>query len=98
VIGIFVIVAIIYFFNSYQNKYQSFQGVLFNTILITLILFLLFGVGYVYKKTSPNFTDFEGFIGFFKSYVVWLKSFFGNLGNVAGYTVKQNWALNSTGG
>ncbi|MEK6895824.1 MAG: hypothetical protein AABX48_04870 [Nanoarchaeota archaeon] len=94
---IFVIIAVIYLFNSYQNKYQNFQGVLFNFVIIMLLVFLLFTVSYVYSNTNPDLSNFSGVVNFIKVYFSWLGSFFGNTKNIAGYATKQNWVGNLTG-
>ena len=90
------VIVIIFFVNSYQNKYQSFQGVVFNTIIIILLLFLLISVTFVYKKSDTNLTSFKGIMSFFKVYFSWLGSLFKTTGNVVGYTVEQDWGGNAT--
>ena len=92
-----MIIAVIYLFNSYQNKYQNFQGVLFNFVIIMLLVFLLFTVSYVYSNTNPDLSNFSGVVNFIKVYFSWLGSFFGNTKNIAGYATKQNWVGNLTG-
>lgn len=96
VLIVFVIVAIIYLFNSYQNKYQSFQGVIFNLLVVSLLIFLLFSVSFVYTKTNPELTSFGGFVSFVKVYFSWVLGFFSNVGDISGYVVKQNWEGNLT--
>ena len=93
---IFVIVAVIFLVNSYQNKYQSFQGVVFNVIVVIFLLFLVFSSIYVYKNYDTNLTSFEGVVNFAKIYFVWVGHFFSNAGNSVGYVVKQDWGGNIT--
>ena len=96
VLGLFVLVACIYFVNSYQNKYQSFQGNVFNTLAVAFIVFVLGSVGYVYASSKTNVSNLEGIIQFFKLYYNWFILFIKNTGRVAGYVVKQNWTINSS--
>ncbi len=97
VILIFVLVAVVYLFNSYQNKYQSFQGVIFNVLVIGVLIFFLFSVSYVYINTDPSLGSFGGFVEFVKVYLSWVAGFFGNVGHVSGYVINQNWGGNVTG-
>lgn len=91
------VLAIVFFVNKYQNSYQSMQGNVFNLVVVFLLVFLVLSLGYVYLKTDFNLTSFNGFLGFFKAYFAWILGLADNFNNVAGYAVKQNWSLNSTG-
>jgi len=96
ILVLFGVVVVVFLINSYQNKYQSFQGVIFNVIIIALLLFLLVTFSYVYRTSKPDLTSFNGVVGFFKIYLSWVGGFFQNTGNIAGYVIKQNWTPNST--
>lgn len=96
VILVFAIIAIIFFVNSYQNKYQSFQGVVFNFIIVILLLFLLISVFFVYKNSDVNLTSFQGVVDFGKIYFSWILHFFQNSGGILGYAINQDWKGNVT--
>ena len=96
VIAIFLVVFLIYFFNSYQNKYQSFQGMVFNILIVSLIVFLLVSIGYVYTQSNPQIGSFDDALGFARVYFVWVGGFFGQVGHSVGYVVKQDWGANIT--
>lgn len=96
ILVIFAVVAIVYFINSYQNKYQSFQGVVFNSIIVSTLVFFVFTVSFVYIKNKPDLTNFREIIGFFKLYFFWVVNLLNNTGDIAGYVIKQNWIPNST--
>ena len=91
------VILIVFFVNSYQNKYQSFQGVVFNTIVVILLLFFLISITYVYRSNDVELTSFKGITNFSKVYFSWLGSIFRTTGNVVGYTVEQDWGGNYTG-
>jgi len=96
VIGILVVVVLIFLFNGYQNKWQSFHGSLFNIIVIGLLLFLFFSALYVYDNKNVEIKNVQDFVGFGKIYLNWFANFFGNVKGIAGYAVKQDWEGNST--
>lgn len=98
VIGVFIVLALIFLINGYQNKYQSFQGTVFNFIIVVMLLFLVLSVGYVYLGFEGDISTFAGFLSFFKLYFAWVADLVKNLGNITGYVVQQDWgAINSTG-
>ncbi len=97
IILLLAIVLVILWINKYQNKYQSFQGNLFNFIVVSTLLFLVVSIGYVYLSGDFELKSFEDFLFFGKSYLSWLGNFFGNTKNIVGYTVKQDWGGNLTG-
>lgn len=95
---VIVILVVFYFFNKYQNKYQSFQGNVFNLIIIGFLLFFA-GTGiYVYLKVRPDLGSFNGSLAFFKLYFSWLGQFFTGTRDVVGYAVSHDWGVNSTSG
>jgi hypothetical protein len=96
VILVFGIIAIIFLVNRYQNRYQSFQGTVFNTIIVILLIFFLFTATYVYTNTDSNITSFEGLIDFVKVYFSWTGYFVRNIGHVVGNVVGQDWGANLT--
>jgi len=95
-IGVALVLALIFFFNSYQNKYQNLQGNLFNFLVMLSLIFLILTLGGAYLASDFNLLSFEGIVGFFKFYMVWLGNFFSKGVSVAGYLVRQEWSLNAT--
>lgn len=97
VILVFALIAVIFLVNKYQNRYQSFQGMVFNTIIVILLIFFLFTTAYVYRNTDANLTSFEGIISFVKVYFSWIGSFIKNIGHIAGNVISQDWGGNFAG-
>ncbi len=96
IIWIIGVVLVFYLINKYQNRYQSFQGGLFNLIVIGLLLFFVFTAAYVYLTTKSNFGSFGEVVSFAKIYFSWLGNFMTGTKNVVGYVVEQDWGVNST--
>lgn len=97
IILIFAIIVVIFFINGYQNKYQSFQGMVFNMLVVILLIFLLVSVFFVYQNSDVDLTSFQGFVDFGKVYFSWLGNSFKNMGNAVGYVINQDWRGNVTG-
>lgn len=93
---IIVVVVVFYLINKYQNRYQSFQGNIFNFVVIGLLLFFVFTASYVYINSASDLTSFKGVSDFLKLYFTWLGGFLNGTKDVVGYAVKQDWGLNST--
>lgn len=91
IILILVIILAIFLFNSYQNKYQSFQGGIFNVLVIGLLFFFLLSAVYVYKTKDVSLNNFSGILGFSKVYLSWISGFFKSVGHIIGYAIKQSW-------
>ena len=98
IIFVIVVIAVIMFFNSYQNKYQSMQGKIFNFLVIGLLAFVLISGLYVYATFGTKISNFESFVSFTKFYFNWVQGVFSNGRNVVGYAVQQDWAVNNTVG
>lgn len=97
IIGVLAVIALILFFNGYQNKYQSMQGTIFNGIMIVFLLFLVLSIVVVYTKNPTKINELKDLTSFVKVYFTWLGNFFGNVKSITGYAVHQDWT-NSTGG
>lgn len=95
-LGLALVLIVVFLFNSYQNKYQSFQGNLFNFAVVFLLVFLILTIGSAYISSNFDLFSFKGLVGFFKFYLVWLGNFFSKGVSVAGYFIKQEWSLNVT--
>ena len=96
IIGVIVILGIL-FINGSQNKYQSFQGTVFNFLIVGLLIFLVVSVGYVYSKNEIEIDSFNDATAFFKIYYAWIANIFSNFGKVTGYAIQQDWfSSNST--
>lgn len=93
---IFGALILFYFFNKYQNRYQSFQGNVFNVIVVGLLLFFVLTAIYVYISSKPDVGSFQGTTAFLKVYFSWLGSFFTGTRDVVGYAVNYNWGVNSS--
>ena len=91
---ILAVIIIIFLVNSYQNKYQSFQGVVFNILVIVFLFFFLASTIYVYLSSDISIASFGNVIEFGKVYFAWIIGFFKTIGNIAGYVIKQNWGVN----
>lgn len=89
IVGIFKMQDLIYIF-SFIRKYS------FIFLSVGFILFLCFSMYRIAAAYDIDFTSFEGLIRGGKLYFAWLKSLFGNLGNITGYAIRQDWVLNST--
>lgn len=87
-----LLIALVFFVFNYRN----FKGRFFYVFLIALILLFTFSVSYLHSNYGINFLTFEGLVKAGQIYFSWLSSFIKNLGNIAGYVVKQDWALNVT--
>jgi hypothetical protein len=98
IVTVFIALAAVFFFNSYQNKYQSFQGVVFNFIIVGVLLFLIFSVAFVYTTSEVSLKSLQGVLDFGKLYFSWLGQFFVQSKNAVGYVINQNWGVNSTSG
>ncbi|MBS3071560.1 hypothetical protein J4408_01075 [Candidatus Pacearchaeota archaeon] len=96
IIGVIGIIVLVFWINSYQNKYQSFQGNVFNIIVMGLIIFVIISSGYVYLNGDFTIKSFNDFSIFARTYFSWLASFFTNAKGVAGYVINQNWVGNIT--
>jgi len=92
IILILATVAIIFLVNSYQNKYQSFQGGIFNVLVIALLFFVLISTAYVYKTKDISLNSFSGFVDFSKIYFAWIFGLFKTVGHVIGYAIQQSWS------
>lgn len=94
-LGILTVIIVIFLleFKDMRNR-MMYYG------LAILILFFACTFAYVCFRSGANIGSFQGFIGAGKLYMSWLSSFFGNIGDVTGYAIKQNWgmvAVNATG-
>jgi len=86
-------VLLVFFVNKYQNRYQSFQGSLFNGIVIALLVFILASGIYLYLNTDYDLTTYQGILSILKTYSIWLGSIFDNFRGIVGYAVKQDWSV-----
>ena len=80
-------------------EFKDFKHRILLFTIIGLFLFLIVSMGYVYfsSDTEFNFSSFEGLVDSGKVYVSWLDGFFGNIGSVTSYAIKQTWGFkNST--
>ncbi len=96
IIIILVVLAVLFFFNSYQNKYQSLQGNLYNFIVVGALLFFV-GTGiFVYSRAGIEVNSVRDLFSFFKVYLSWLGSFFSGTKSIVGNVVKSEWTSNLT--
>jgi hypothetical protein len=90
-IGVVLVVLIVIGikFKEIGHKYKF-------TAFLFLILLLLGTGGYIWLKTRPDLTTYEGFISLGKSYFAWFGGLFKNMGTITGYAVQQDWGVNGT--
>lgn len=94
ILGTFVVLVVLLL------EFKDIKHRLFFFAMAGLIVFILSTFIYVAFKSNASFTSFQGFIDAGKLYFLWLDGFFGNLGKISAYAVKQNWgnvASNVTG-
>lgn len=69
----------------------------FGLVTITIILiFLVFSFMQVYRTNNVDLSTFDGVTAVGKLYFSWLGNMFGNLANIGGYAIHQNWGINLT--
>lgn len=90
------VVGLIFFFNNYQNKYQSLQGGIFNFIIVVTLAFLVLSVSYVYLSNDVSLNSFENVVDFGGVYFSWLGGLFDNFKSITGYAIDQDWSANVT--
>lgn len=65
--------------------------------VVSLFLFLVGSLGYVYFTNDVNVGNFDGVLDAVKLYFSWLDAFFDNLGDITTFAIKQDWTgSNST--
>ncbi len=88
-----VIVAVVFYF---VLKYQNLHGHITHLAVLSLLLFFVLSVWYVYSTNSPNLNTLDGVVAFMKVYGTWISAVFSNTNGAVGYIVHQNWTGNST--
>lgn len=94
-LGVFAIVVVIVLLEvkDIRNKFLMFG-------LFGLIAFFAATFIYVAYAGGSSLTTFNGFVESGRLYMAWLTGFFGNLGDITTYAIKQSWgvgAANATG-
>ena len=75
---------------AYIKKY------IFIILLVALIAFFSFSLYKISVNYNLDFKSFKGITYAGRVYLIWMKSLFVNFGRITGYTVQQDWVLNST--
>src|SRR3989344_8222125 len=96
VLGILILVAAIFLLIVFISKNQTFQSKFMHIIIGTLIMFLVFSVGYVFIISDIKLSSFYNLLIFSKAYFSWLSHLAKNTGKVAGYVINQNCGVNET--
>ena len=65
-------------------------------VVACLCLFLALSFLQVYKSNKVDLKTFDGVVTAGKLYFGWIGQMFSNVKDVAGYAIKQDWAVNST--
>lgn len=101
VLGWIVLAVVLLVVFMFLVKSQDLIGVLvvvkkniFYVILIAIVAFLAFSLFQIHNKYNVSPTSFDGFAQTMKVYYLWAKSVVSNLGNIVGYSIKQDWWLN----
>lgn len=87
-IGIFVLVKL-------KRLVDAKQHITYKMLLVLLVLAVI-SIVYVKFKSGIDITSYKGFLSLWKSYYNWILSLGGNMKNIAGYAIHQNWAYNNT--
>jgi len=77
-------------------KFREEKQKIFGTIIILLMVVLFFSASHVVKQEGINFSDSEALNHFMKSYMVWLGQAVGNIREITGSAIRQEWTLNNT--
>ena len=101
IVGWIILAVVLLLVFMFLVKSQDLIGVLvvlkkniFYIILIAVVAFLAFSLFQINNKYHVSPTSFDGFAQTMKVYYLWAQSVFSNIGNIAGYTIKQDWWLN----
>jgi TRAP-type uncharacterized transport system fused permease subunit len=65
-------------------------------MILLVILFLGASAFHVYSKNDIDIQTFDGLMTMTKLYFNWLGGLFGNVKDISGYAIKQDWGTNST--
>ena len=88
IVGIFILIKIKRLADTKQH--------IFFVLLVSLAIFLICSLTFVWLKSGISLKSYQGFIGLGKTYFSWLGGVFGNLGKITGNVINQNWGVNST--
>jgi len=90
-IVIVALVALVIFVKAKEVKHH----LVYKILGVIGVLFAL-SLAYIWMGSGFSLTTYEGFLGFGRTYFVWLSNLFGNARGVTGYVVQQGWGINST--
>jgi len=89
-VAVVVVAAILLFIKFKEFGHKS----KFSLLLVVLAIFLI-TVGFVWFKTRPDLTSYQGFLSLGRAYYSWAASLFGNMGSITGYAVQQDWGVSN---
>ncbi len=92
-----VIIGLVVIFKSQDFTYsfyvvRKYLAIFFS---IGLVVFLVFSIFNVAKNNDLSFTSVDGITAAAKTYFLWFRGIFSNVGKVTGYAINQDW-LNTT--
>jgi hypothetical protein len=87
-----VLVLIGFLFFKYKENRHKFGLI----AIILLLLFLVLSFGQLYFSNNMDLSTFDGIVSAGKVYVAWLGGAAGNVANIGGYAIKQDWQTNTT--
>ena len=90
---ILTILAIIFLFIIL--KFKEVRHKLGFIFILLLLIFFGFSVLQIYQS-GVDLKTFDGFVAATKLYFNWLANLFGNVADVSGYAIHQDWGVNKT--
>ena len=76
-------------------KFKEFGHKSKFSLLLFFLAILLGTLVFVWFKTRPDLTSYQGFLSLGKAYYLWVASLFGNMGHITGYAVQQDWGVSN---
>jgi hypothetical protein len=91
-----VVIAILVLVGMVLLEFKDIKHRVFLVVVVAGLLFLTVSVGSVYFNNDLDLTSFKGLSEATGVYIAWVANFFGNLGDLSGYAIEQQWNVNGT--